>query len=90
MGTSGKLFMKNKRVFNFTVDSVEEGSYFSYTVSLPGATSKWYWELKGSEPTQLTMGVKLTGMLSWMYSYLLNSTLESAFKECTNNLVKMV
>ncbi len=82
--------MKNKRIFDFKVDTVIEGSYFSYTVPLPGATSKWYWELDGSDTTQLRMGVQLTGLMSWMYKLVLEKTLQDAFTVCTNNIIEMV
>jgi hypothetical protein len=86
LGTQGKLYMKNGKVFDFTIDTVRDQEYFSYTVSLPGASTKWYWELGNHS---LKMGVQISGLMRWMYHSLLKSSLEKAFDECTRNLEKM-
>ncbi len=90
LGTQGKLFMKTGKVFDFTIDTVREQEYFSYSVKLPGASTKWYFELKDSNPsTQLRMGVEISGFMGWMYNFMLSSTLDKAFEDCTQNLIKM-
>ncbi|KAI8928816.1 hypothetical protein BC831DRAFT_446672 [Entophlyctis helioformis] len=92
-GAKGKLDMKERGVFEFTLVDLEPNQYFAYDVQLTGALTHWFWDF--SRPTVdgsgvvLVMGVVVSGWAAPFYRYWIEKESEQAFERSVARLKDM-
>ncbi|KAI8809896.1 hypothetical protein BJ742DRAFT_737868 [Cladochytrium replicatum] len=92
----GEVAMKwsESAKFPFRLHDVRPSSYIAYETPLPGALADWYWDWSkydaSTGTTTMKMGVKVSGLASYLYRIAIGGQTMKAFDICTGNLKELI
>jgi hypothetical protein len=98
-GAKGVMVLKKPlphggRVYDFTLEDVDEPRRFSYTTEFTGCTMNWYWDFYENPASQETfrmqVGVRAYGALSSVIKALYYKRAEKAINVAVDNMIKVM